>query len=168
MSPVWTFQPTFQPLQPRSVPRPQPPATARLELTRLAEEQGIPVVSTFIGKGAISDRSAQSLLSIGTGFRDYVREAVEAADLVMTVGYDIAEYAPDRWNPTTERPIVHIDFAPAEVYGQYQAVEVVGDIVATLRALNADLSARPLALDRGWYEPVRQRIVTDLASWARS
>jgi acetolactate synthase-1/2/3 large subunit len=86
----------------------------------------------------------------------------------MTVGYDIAEYAPDRWNPTTERPIVHIDFAPAEVYGQYQAAEVVGDIVATLRALNADLSARPLALDRGWYEPVRQRIVTDLASWARS
>jgi len=136
------------------------------ELSRLADGQSIPVVATFMGKGAISDRSPRSLFCIGTGFRDYVREAVEAADLVLTVGYDIAEYAPDRWNPKSDKTIVHIDVAPAEVYGRYlAAVEVVGDIAATIRALNAGLSTAPPDLDRSWFAPVRQRIVDDIASY---
>jgi len=135
-------------------------------LTRLAEEHGIPVVATFMGKGAISDRSPQSLFTIGTGFRDFVGEAVAAADLVFTVGYDIAEYAPDRWNPNGDKTIVHIDTAPAEVYGCYQAaVEAVGDIAATIAALTAQLSTAPLALDHGWYEPVQRRILRDIASY---
>jgi acetolactate synthase-1/2/3 large subunit len=136
------------------------------ELGRLADGQGIPVVATFMGKGAISDRSPQSLFCIGTGFRDYVRGAVEAADLVLTVGYDIAEYAPDRWNPKADKTIVHIDVAPAEVYGRYPAsVEVVADIAATVRALNAGLSAAPARFEQGWYAPMRQLIVDDIASY---
>jgi acetolactate synthase I/II/III large subunit len=136
------------------------------QLTRLANGHGVPVVATFMGKGAISDRSPQSLFCIGTGFKDYVREAVGAADLVLTLGYDIAEYAPDRWNPTGDKTIVHIDVAPAEVYGRYQAaVEVVGDVNATLRDLNDDLDKIPLVLDRGWYRPVRERILDEIASY---
>ena len=140
--------------------------SASQQLNRLADNHGIPVAATFMGKGAISDRSPQSLLCIGTGFKDYVREAVEAADLVLTVGYDIAEYAPDRWNPAGDKATVHIDVAPAEVYGRYQAaVEVVGDIDATLRALNGSLDEARPAFDRGWYAPVRQRILDDIASY---
>ncbi|HET8726230.1 MAG TPA: acetolactate synthase large subunit, partial [Alphaproteobacteria bacterium] len=182
-----------QPLQPRAVPRPEVDRKtleavlallrrarrplviagngairehASQELAKLAEGHGIPVVATFMGKGAISDRSPHSLLCIGTGFNDYVREAVEAADLVLTVGYDIAEYAPERWNPDGGKPIVHVDVSPAEVYGRYQAQEeAVGDIAATIRALNACLDEAPPAFDRGWYEPVRERIRNDIAGY---
>lgn len=139
---------------------------ASQQLTRLACDNGIPVVATFMGKGAISDRLSQSLLCIGTGFKDYVREAVEEADLILTVGYDIAEYPPDRWNPTGDKTIIHTDVAPAEVYGRYQAaVEVVGDVNATLRILNARLETAPLTLDRDWYSDVRKRILDDIASY---
>lgn len=139
---------------------------ASQELTRLAEGQGIPVVTTFMGKGTLSDRSPQSLLCIGTGFNDYVREAVEKADLVLTIGYDIAEYAPDRWNPEGSKAIVHVDYTPAEVYDRYPAtLEVVGDIAASLRAFNAGLARTPLAIDRDWYAPVRRRILDDIASY---
>ncbi len=142
---------------------------ASQELARLADAHGIPVVATFMGKGAISDRSPQSLFCIGTGFKDYVREAVEAADLVLTLGYDIAEYAPDRWNPASDKIIVHIDVTPAEVYGKYPAaVEVVGDINATLRTLNGRLEETPLTLDRSWYAPVRQRVLDDIAGYELS
>lgn len=135
-------------------------------LTSLVEGYGIPVVATFMGKGAISDRSAQSLFCIGTGFKDYVREATEAADLVLTIGYDIAEYAPERWNPDGDKPIVHIDVAAAEVYGRYQtAVEAVGDIPATVHAIDIGLGEASVAFDRGWYEPVRERIRDDIASY---
>ncbi|MDE2166739.1 MAG: acetolactate synthase large subunit [Alphaproteobacteria bacterium] len=137
------------------------------QLERLANNHGVPVVATFMGKGAISDRSPQSLFAIGTGFKDFVRAAVETADLVLTLGYDIAEYAPDRWNPAGDKTIIHIDVAAAEVYGRYPAaVEVVGDINATLRTLNGRLDEAPLALDRGWYAPVRQHILGDIAGYA--
>ncbi|MVT64903.1 acetolactate synthase large subunit [Bradyrhizobium pachyrhizi] len=139
---------------------------ASKQLSRLANDHGIPVVATFMGKGAISDRSPQSLICIGTGFKDYVREAVEIADLVIALGYDIAEYAPERWNPLGDKAIVHIDVAPAEVYGRYQAaVEVVGDVNATLRDLNGRLDKDPLTLERDWYKPVRERILSDIASY---
>lgn len=135
-------------------------------LTRLVEEHNIPVVATFMGKGAISDRLPQSLFAIGTGFRDFVGEAVASADLVLTVGYDIAEYAPDRWNAGGDKTIVHIDSTPAEVYATYRvAVEVVGDIAAAIASLNAQLSPKALAVEPGWYEPIRRRILQDIASY---
>lgn len=136
------------------------------QLTRLANDRGIPVVATFMGKGAISDRLPQSLFCIGTGFKDYVREALEASDLVLTVGYDIAEYSPDRWNPAGDKAIVHIDVTPAEVYSRYQAaVEIVGDVTATLHTLNEHLDRAPLQCERDWYKSTRERILADILSY---
>jgi acetolactate synthase-1/2/3 large subunit len=136
------------------------------QLERLAATQDIPVVATFMGKGAVSDRSPQSLLCIGTGFKDLVREAVDNADLILTIGYDIAEYAPSRWNPNGNKPIVHIDFRQAEVYTHYDPIlEVVGDIAATLNSLNRSLSDKPLKLESDWYQSVRRRIIDDIASY---
>jgi acetolactate synthase-1/2/3 large subunit len=135
-------------------------------LARLAERWGIPVVSTFMGKGAISDHRDESLLTIGLGFKDYVLEAVEAADLVLTIGYDIAEYAPQAWNPEHKKRIVHIDFVPAEIYTHYvPEVEVIGDISAALDDLTAALEQTDASYDRDWYRPIRRRILDDIASY---
>lgn len=133
-------------------------------LRQLVRALDIPVVHTFMGKGAVSDRSPHSLLTMGLGFKDYVFEAVEAADLILAVGYDIAEYPPERWNAGADKKIVHIDFAPAEVYTHYQpAVEVVGDISAALWTLNERLRNKPSPFDAGWYKPIRERILLRLA-----
>ena len=139
---------------------------ASKHLTRLVEGHDIPVVSTFMGKGAVSDANQNSLWSIGLGFKDYAMEAVENADLVLTVGYDIAEYSPERWNPNADRRIVHIDFEPAEVYTHYQPeVEVVSDVSGALWALSERLAAESLHFDPSWFQPIRQRIVADVASY---
>jgi acetolactate synthase-1/2/3 large subunit len=135
-------------------------------LRRLAERHGIPVVSTFMGKGAVSDRSEQSLWTIGLGFKDYVMEAVERADLILAVGYDVAEYAPAKWNPRADKRIIHIDFQSAEVYAQYRPdVEVVCDVSAALWELAQHLAHEPPPFDREWYKPIRRRIVEDVASY---
>ena len=47
-------------------------AEASLSLTNLVEEFMIPITTTFMGKGIVSDESAESLYSIGLGFKDYV------------------------------------------------------------------------------------------------
>jgi acetolactate synthase-1/2/3 large subunit len=119
-----------------------------------------------MGKGAISDRWEQSLWAIGLGFKDYVMEAVERADLVVTVGYDVAEYSPARWNPAGDKRIVHIDFQSAEVYAQYRPeVELVCDVSAALWELEQHLSQEDVRFDVEWYKPIRRRIVEDVASY---
>lgn len=139
---------------------------ASTHLTQFVARHNIPVACTFMGKGAISDRMEQSLLTVGLGFKDYVIEAVENADLVMTVGYDIAEYAPQNWNPTGQKPIIHIDFSPAEVYTHYMPqVETVGDISGALWELNQKLAEEHFAFDPDWYAPIRRRILADIASY---
>lgn len=126
----------------------------------------VPIAHTFMGQGAVSDDSPESLHTIGMGFRDFVMDAVDQADLIVTIGYDLAEYAPDKWNPTMDKRIIHIDFTPAEVYTHYQpVVEIVADIPATLRELNERLAATSCTFDPSWYVPIRDRIRADINSY---
>ncbi len=137
------------------------------QLTELVKSHHIPVAHTLMGQGAVSDHEVQSLFSIGFGFRDIVMDAVDKADLIIAVGYDIAEYAPDAWNPERTKKIIHVDFTPAEVYTHYQPnVEIVADIPATLKALNQKLDHHKVFFDSHWYQPVRNSIVEDRESYA--
>ncbi len=137
------------------------------ELAHFSQMFRIPCVSTFMGKGAISDKSDLSLMAIGLGFDDYVLEAVQKADLILTIGYDIAEYAPQSWNPNGTLPIIHIDFEPAEVYEHYEVeVEVIADISLVLQSLSQHLAKHRKHYDTAWFEPVRQRILDDIAGYA--
>ena len=106
------------------------------ELRAFARGLHVPVAATFMGKGAIDDRSHLSLMAVGLQARDHVLSGFARADIVVAVGYDLVEYAPDRWNPDGHKRIVHIDTQPAEVDAFYQPeVELIGDIGGTLRRL---------------------------------
>ncbi|MDZ7748512.1 MAG: thiamine pyrophosphate-dependent enzyme [Halofilum sp. (in: g-proteobacteria)] len=107
------------------------------QLRRLAEQTGIPVTTTFMGKGAVDYAADYSLYTIGLGQWDHVADAVRDADLVITVGYDLVEYPPRLWNPDAAENIVHIDFDPAEIDREYHPeVELVGDVAHALWQLN--------------------------------
>ncbi len=111
------------------------------ELRTLAQTLGIPVAVTFMAKGAIDDRDELSLIAIGLQAHDHVHSGFDRADLVISVGYDPVEYAPERWNPTRDLPIVAIDTQPAEVDASYQPeVELVGDLGGILERLLGAIS----------------------------
>jgi acetolactate synthase-1/2/3 large subunit len=98
----------------------------------------VPVAVTFMGKGAIDDRSHLSLMAVGLQDRDHVLSGFDRADLVVAVGYDLVEYGPARWNPDGRQRIIHIDTQPAEVDADYRPeIELIGDIEGTLRRLLA-------------------------------
>jgi acetolactate synthase-1/2/3 large subunit len=110
------------------------PAAERLR--ELVTDTGMPVVATYMGKGAVSDRLDNSLLTLDSGPDGEAAAAVERADCVLAVGYDIAEHDPASWNPELDKTVIHADHEPAEVYRHYNpAVELVADIPATLREL---------------------------------
>ena len=108
------------------------------QLREFAKAFHLPVAATFMGKGAIDDRSHLSLMAVGLQARDHVLTGFDRADLVICIGYDLVEYAPSRWNPDGTKRIVHIDTQPSEVDAGYQPeVELVGDIGGALEALTA-------------------------------
>jgi acetolactate synthase-1/2/3 large subunit len=106
------------------------------ELRALARGLHVPVAVTFMGKGAVDDRSHLSLMAVGLQTRDHVLSGFDRADLVVSVGYDLVEYAPSWWNPDRAKRIIHIDTQPAEVDAAYRPeVELIGDIDGTLARL---------------------------------
>ena len=110
---------------------------ASRELRELARSHGIPVVHTFMAKGTMPYDDELCLLSAGLQARDYISCGFDKADLIIAIGYDPVEYAPKFWNPDRKKPIIHIDFTPAEVDSFYQpAVEVVADVREALEHLN--------------------------------
>ena len=105
-------------------------------LRRLVEKLNLPVATTFMGKGCVSWDDPRNLSSVGLQAGDYANFAIDRADLVLAVGYDMIEYAPELWNPRADKTILHIDTAPAEIDTHYQpAIELVGDLELALLRL---------------------------------
>ena len=132
-------------------------------LRSLVATTDIPVASTYMGKGAISDADQQSLMTLDSGEDREASDAIERAELIIAVGYDIAEHDPADWNPDDDTPIVHVDTEPAEVYQHYNPdVEIVGDLGATLRAFDDRCAAAGACGDPEWYRSLREDIIEDV------
>ena len=102
-------------------------------LTEFAEKLHIPVINTMMAKGIIPCDNLYSLWTIGIPQKDYQNIAIEEADLVIAVGYDIVEYAPNKWNSKGNHTILHIDARPCHINKLYQPdVEVIGDLSYSL------------------------------------
>ena len=145
---------------------------ASAELRRLCERTGIGVLSTFMAKGCVDMDAEYCMFTIGLQSRDWVTNAVEQADLIVTLGYDMVEYQPLFWNPGRDKRIVHIDFEPAEIDEHYHPeVEAIGDLVRALEMLNERFDAHLAAggsLDYE-FEPqaeVRRAMLADFAEYA--
>ena len=100
------------------------------------------VVGTFQAAGAVG---ALLFDNFGGRVRQLANQPsdrlLEAADLVISVGYDPVEYWPPEWNANNKRQIIHIDVLPADLDNSYQPyVELSGDIAQTLDALTPQVS----------------------------
>lgn len=102
-------------------------------LLNFAQSLKIPVVNTMMSKGIIPYDNKYSMWTIGIPQKDYQNIMVDKADLVITVGYDLVEFSPGKWNKGGNHKILHIDTRPPHVNKLYQPViDVVGDISYTL------------------------------------
>ncbi len=117
---------------------------AATQLSRLAHKAGIGVVNTFMGKGALPMSDPHCLFTIGLQSKDYINVAIDDADLVIAVGYDLVEFSPSFWNVHQQnKKLVHIDFLSAEVDSDYPVdVDVVSDVADALWQINEELNRR--------------------------
>jgi acetolactate synthase-1/2/3 large subunit len=113
---------------------------ASAELRRFCEVTGIGVINTFMAKGCVDMDADYCLYTIGLQAKDVISCALDAADLVITLGYDMVEYHPRLWNGEQDKQIIHVDFLPAEIDEHYHPeLELVGDLAHTLATINANI-----------------------------
>ncbi len=90
------------------------------------EKAGIPFVDTQMGKGVEDERSPYYIGTLALSSRDYVHCALEKADLIIVVGYDLDEKLPFF---SKDAKILHINFFPIDASSYYAPdYEIVGDI----------------------------------------
>lgn len=137
---------------------------ASQQLRQFCAQTGIGVINTFMGKGAVDMDSECCLFTVGLQAKDVISCALDASDLVITLGYDIVEYPPQLWNADRQKHIIHADFLPAEIDAHYHPeVELVGDLALTLEHLTRLVkSSGGLDLDLTQQASVRREMQEEL------
>ncbi len=131
-------------------------------LLRFAEALGIPVATTFHGKGVFPDDHRLALGAVGFMRHDYVNFGFDRADVIVSVGYELQEFDPVRINPTGDTKIIHIHRFPAEVDAHYDvAVGLNADISRSLDAL-AEAVGSDVAFEPVGGERIRELLADEL------
>ena len=77
-------------------------------LRRFSEQLGLPVATTFHGKGVFPDDHPHALGAVGFMRHDYVNFGFDEADVIVAVGYELQEFDPARINPGRDKRILHL------------------------------------------------------------
>jgi len=140
---------------------------ASKQLRILCEQTGIGVISTFMAKGCVDMDADYCLYTIGLGSKDRGSLAIDDADLVITLGFDMVEYQPQLWNPQGGKKIIHADFLAAEIDAHYHPdVELIGDLAHALWMLNERVAASDaLSFDLDGQKKTRAAMAADFAEY---
>jgi acetolactate synthase-1/2/3 large subunit len=105
------------------------------DLAQFVLRTGIPYFTTQMGKGTVPGGTELYMGTAALSERDYVHEAIERADLIITIGHDTVEKPPFIMGDDGPK-VIHIGYQPATVEQVYfPQTEVIGDIGASLRLL---------------------------------
>jgi acetolactate synthase-1/2/3 large subunit len=133
-------------------------------LSRFVRRLGIPFFNTQMGKGAVNAGSALYMGTAALSERDWIHEAIDQADLIITIGHDTVEKPP--FIMSSRGPhVVHIGATPATVEQVYfPEAEIVGDVGFSLGALADRLEGK--LPDAGALLNLREKILAKLAERA--
>ncbi|TPL22613.1 acetolactate synthase large subunit [Mesorhizobium sp. B2-4-10] len=97
----------------------------------------IPYFTTQMGKGTVPGGTELYMGTAALSERDYVHEAIEQADLIITIGHDTVEKPPFIMGVNGPK-VIHVGYQTADVEQVYfPQTEIVGDLGPSL-ALLAD------------------------------
>ena len=131
----------------------------------LIAKTNLPIVCTYQGAGVVPrEHFARFGGRVGLFRTQPADNLLDAADVVVTVGFDPIEYEPALWNQGKKRSLIHIDAVPADIDKDYEPnIELTGNIAATVRALTDRVDGRPLSTFASFLQEVQQ----DRATFAK-
>ena len=124
----------------------------------------IPFFNTQMGKGAVAGGSGLYMGTAALSARDYVHQAIDRADLIVSIGHDTVEKPPFLMGPGGPT-VLHVGYLPATVEEVYfPHAELIGDIGPSLTLLADRLEGRLPRADA--LLPLRDRILAHIAERA--
>ncbi|WP_407192422.1 acetolactate synthase large subunit [Bradyrhizobium sp. STM 3566] len=125
---------------------------------------GIPFFTTQMGKGTVPGGTNLYMGTAALSERDYVHDAIDAADLIVAIGHDPIEKPPFIMGPSGLK-VIHVSYTPASVEQVYfPDAEVVGDVGPSLELLADRLEGKlPQAAA---LLPLREEILNHIADRA--
>src|SRR5262249_13256892 len=119
------------------------------EVRFLLARTKLPVVCTYQGAGVVPRDLFDCFGGrIGLFHNQPADKLLDAADLVIAVGYNPVEYEPGLWNQGRVRELIHIDAVTALIDKDYRPqLNLTGDIAATLRALATQIDRKTRSAD---------------------
>jgi acetolactate synthase-1/2/3 large subunit len=124
--------------------------TSAAEAVRiLLAKTKLPVVCTYQGSGVVPRQIFDRFGGrVGLFHTQPADKLLDAADLVIAVGYNPIEYEPGLWNRDKTRDLIHIDVVAADIDKDYRPrLELTGNIAATIQALATRLERRTFPAD---------------------
>lgn len=125
-------------------------------IRQLLQHTPFAVVGTYQAAGVIS----RSLLDCFIGrvglFKNQPGDQIlDAADVVITIGFNPVEYDPEVWNAAHQKTIIHLDYHPCDIHNTYHPVcELLGEISSSIQSLGAQLKKREtIHTDQGILQP---------------
>ena len=104
-------------------------------LSAFVRRCGIPFFNTQMGKGAVNAGSNLYMGTAALSERDWVHEAIDQADLIISIGHDTVEKPPFLMGHDGPQ-VIHVGATPATVEQVYfPQAEIVGDVGASLASL---------------------------------
>lgn len=132
------------------------------QLRAFVDRQGIPFITTQMGKGVVDERHPLFLGNAALSANDFLHRAIEKADVIINVGHDVVE-KPPFFMHKGETKVIHINFSSAAVDPVYfPQVEVVGDIANSLWQMNQTLTPQD-CWDFAWFMKAREAMVSHVA-----
>jgi acetolactate synthase I/II/III large subunit len=111
-------------------------------LSHFVHRVQIPFFNTQMGKGAVTGGSGLYMGTAALSERDYVHQAIDRADLIISIGHDTVEKPPFFMGPKGPT-VLHIGYLPADVEEVFfPHAEVVGDVGLSLGLLADRLEGR--------------------------
>ena len=143
-------------------------------LANLQETASLPVATTTMGKGAVSEKHPLSLGPVGyfmgtRGRCKFMCELVEGADVVLLIGNRTNQNGTDSWQLYPENArYIHIDIDPQEIGRNYEAeLRIVADARLAIEALTEALTAADLSKRQTARSDVEKQIAKGLDAHVR-
>lgn len=131
-------------------------------LKNFADKTGIYFFYTQMGKGVLDERLDKCLGTAALSDHDYLHCAIQKADLIINVGYDVVEKPPFFMVQGEDPKVIHINFSRADMDDIYfPDHEVVGDIAHSLVRITEIIEDHS-NWDFSYYDKIKKEIDTHI------
>ncbi len=125
------------------------------ELREFAEQGNIPISTTLLGIGSISESHPLNLRMMGMHGEAWVNQAIQNADLLIALGMRFDDRVTGNLGSYAKHAqVIHVDIDPAEINKNVLAdVGIAGDVKQVLAQLTPLIETKSR---EAWFEPIAE------------